>query len=243
MHDGEADIGPRTVRELIDSQFPQLRGLPVEAVRSSGTVNAIYRIGDHFCARLPRLGRWSLDRELHWLPLLAPHLTLTIPAPAGTGRPAAGYPFTWAIYHWIDGQRYESQLADEAAVALDLARFVTELRQLDVPPDAPGAGREPLAELDGVTRSAIDAAATVIDVPAAHAAWDAALRAPAWDGSPAWIHGDLLPPNLLTLRRRPERGARLRERRRGRPGHRCHPGLERVRASRAGRLPRRPGRG
>ena len=29
------------------------------------------------------------------------------------------------------------------------------------------------------------------------AAWNAALQAPAWHGPPVWIHGDLLPGNLL----------------------------------------------
>ncbi|WP_261562052.1 phosphotransferase, partial [Frankia tisae] len=28
-------------------------------------------------------------------------------------------------------------------------------------------------------------------------AWDAALHAPAWQEAPVWIHGDLLPGNLL----------------------------------------------
>src|SRR5439155_12122997 len=29
------------------------------------------------------------------------------------------------------------------------------------------------------------------------AAWEAALQAPAWSGPPVWIHGDLIPVNLL----------------------------------------------
>ena len=37
----------------------------------------------------------------------------------------------------------------------------------------------------------------MIDVDAVTTAWDAALQAPAWDGPPVWIHGDLLPGNLL----------------------------------------------
>lgn len=46
--------------------------------------------------------------------------------------------------------------------------------------------RAALGELDGM-----------IDVDAATAAWEAALRAPEWPGPLVWVHGDLLPGNLL----------------------------------------------
>ena len=37
----------------------------------------------------------------------------------------------------------------------------------------------------------------MIDTEAVTAAWDAALKTAAWDRPPVWIHGDLLPGNLL----------------------------------------------
>ncbi len=37
----------------------------------------------------------------------------------------------------------------------------------------------------------------MLDTGAVTAAWDAALQAPAWDGPPVWIHGDLQSLNLL----------------------------------------------
>ena len=37
----------------------------------------------------------------------------------------------------------------------------------------------------------------MIDTDVATAAWDEALAAPDWSGPPVWIHGDLLPGNLL----------------------------------------------
>ena len=57
-------------------------------------------------------------------------------------------------------------------------------------------------ELDSVTRWAIEAAGDAIDGDATTTAWEAALRAPEWDGSSAWIHADLLRPNLLVERGR-----------------------------------------
>jgi len=200
MHDGEVNIDPELVGGLVAAQFPQLSDLPISAVQSMGTVNAIYRIGDHLYARLPRMQKWAqdLDREWHWLPKLAPALSLRVPQPVGKGHSASSYPFSWAIYGWIDGQPYADELVDdESQAAKDLAQFVVELRRIVPVVGAPRGGRKPLRELDAVTRAAIESARAVIDSDAATAAWERALQAPAWKGAPVWIHTDLLRPNLL----------------------------------------------
>lgn len=199
MHPGEADIDEALVARLVAEQFPQLAGLPVRAAPSTGTVNAIYRIGAELYARLPRVTQWAdgIVRELAWLPRLAPLLPLQIPEPIERGRPAHSYPFDWAIYRWIDGEPYRDELvADERQAARDLAGFVRELRRIETA-GAPQAGRRPLAELDTPTRAAIAASRDLIDGAAAAAAWNRALEAPVWDGAPVWIHTDLLRPNLL----------------------------------------------
>ena len=148
MHDGEADIDAGLVRKLVASQFPELAGLPVTEFASTGTVNAIYRLGDGLYARLPRLPRYAraLEREWQWLPKLAAGLTLQVPEPIALGQPTDTYPLTWAVYRWVDGRPYADELvADERQAALDLARFVAELRR--VPPAAgarpPAASRWP----------------------------------------------------------------------------------------------------
>jgi aminoglycoside phosphotransferase (APT) family kinase protein len=199
LHDGEVEIDARLVGRLVDDQFPRLAGLPVTEVQSTGTVNAIYRLGDHLYVRLPRVREWAdgLDREWHWLPRLSPRLSLRVPEPVAKGRPTSSYPFAWAIYRWIDGQPYADALVDDQReAARDLARFVAELRRID-PDGAPRSGRRPLGELDAGTRAAITSAGGVIDSDAAIAAWERALEAPVWDGWPVWIHSDLLRPNLL----------------------------------------------
>lgn len=199
MHAGEVHIDAVLVGRLIAEQFPRWAGLPIRAVRSTGTVNAIYRLGDHLYARLPRVEEWAqdLEREWRWLPKLAPHLSLRVPEPLGKGHPTSSFPFSWAVYGWIDGRPYSDDLvADEQQAARDLARFVTELHRID-PAGAPRSGRRPLRELDAVTREAIEAARGVIDGDAATAAWERALEAPAWKGTPVWIHADLLRPNVL----------------------------------------------
>jgi len=42
----------------------------------------------------------------------------------------------------------------------------------------------------------------MIDGDVVTAAWEAALQAPEWDRAPVWVHGDLLPGNLLIERGR-----------------------------------------
>jgi aminoglycoside phosphotransferase (APT) family kinase protein len=200
MHADEVDIDDELVRRLVATQFPRLADLPIRAVRSTGTVNAIYRLGDQLYARLPRVAAWAkgLDREWEWLPRLAPQLSLQVPEPVARGRPTIDYPFSWGIYRWIEGQPYtDAAVVDERQAAKDLAEFVLELRHVDLVAGAPHGGRDPLRSQDAVTREAIDLSAAVIDRDATIAAWEQALESPAWEGTPVWIHCDLLRPNLL----------------------------------------------
>jgi aminoglycoside phosphotransferase (APT) family kinase protein len=200
LHPDEVDIDVALVRRLVAAQFPDIGDMTIRPVRSTGTVNAIYRLGDHLYARMPRTANWeaSLEKEWDWLPRLAPHLTLQIPTPVAKGNPAPGYPFSWAVYEWMDGEPYADELVDdEGQAARDLARFVGELRGVEPVAGAPRAGREPLLELDGDTREAIESARGVIDSHAATRAWEHALEAQPWQGTPVWIHTDLLRPNIL----------------------------------------------
>jgi len=199
MHADEADIDVSLVRRLLAGQFPQWSDLLIERVRSAGTVNAIYRLGVGMAVRLPRVGRWAadLEKEYEWLPVLAPHLPLAVPEPLALGSPAEGYPWRWAVYRWLDGEDATRRpIADLNQAAIDLARFVSDLRRIDAA-GAPPATRGALAARDVPTRRAIANLDGLIDTDAATAAWEVSLRAPAWDDAPVWTHGDLLATNLL----------------------------------------------
>ena len=199
MHAGETEIDLPLVKRLLAGQFPHLADRALKLVRSTGTVNAVYRLGDDLCVRLPRLGDWadSLEREWDWLPKLAPYISLNIPKALARGKPAQGYPFSWAIYDWIAGESYQDErIADERQAAIDLASFILELRGADIQ-GAPHGGRDPLLALDLETRAAIDALQGVLDSGRVSAAWTQALTAPVWDGEPVWIHADLIRSNLL----------------------------------------------
>ena len=90
MHENEIHTDETLVRRLIAAQFPQWKDLPIRYVPSSGTDNALYRLGDELVVRLPRID-WAIgqvEKEFEWMPNLAPHLPLAIPAPLemGDGR-------------------------------------------------------------------------------------------------------------------------------------------------------------
>ena len=53
MHANQLSVPAEMVRALVGEQFPQWRRLPVRSLAASGTVNAIFRIGDRLAARFP----------------------------------------------------------------------------------------------------------------------------------------------------------------------------------------------
>jgi aminoglycoside phosphotransferase (APT) family kinase protein len=199
MHTDEIDIDASLVRRLLANQFPQWANLPIEPVPSAGTDNALYRLGADLAARLPRTA-WAVgqvEKDQQWLPRLAPHLPLTVPAPLAHGLPGEGYPWTWGVYRWLDGAEADRQ-ADSSAVATDLARFLLALQGIDATDGpSPGGRGGPLAKRDRDTRAAIAELGGEVDIDAVTAEWEAALAVPPWPGPPVWVHDDLAPGNLL----------------------------------------------
>lgn len=199
MHDDELPVDVDLVRTLLADQLPDLADRPLRRVASIGTVNALFRLGDDLVVRMPRTPRATADveHERTWLPRLAPHVSLAVPTPVAVGRPTRTYPCAWSVYRWLDGESWDrAPVEDERVAARELARFVRELRGLD-PTGGPRAGRGPLRERDAATRTFLIAAADVVDADAALAVWSEAVTGAPWDGAPAWIHADLLRPNLL----------------------------------------------
>src|SRR3954453_11207522 len=92
MHDDEIHIDERLIRKLIDAQFPEWSALPIQRVEPSGTVTAIFRLGEALSVRLPRIDGPTSPRsvELEWLPRLAPLLPMDIPLPIAQGSHPRG---------------------------------------------------------------------------------------------------------------------------------------------------------
>ncbi len=206
LHDDEVDIDASLVARLLAEQFPKWAELPVQVVAASGTDNVTFQVGSDLAVRLPRTA-WAqgqVERDLTWAPRLAPSLPLPIPEPLALGAPGEGYPFTWGVYRWLEGESFElDRLADPVAAAKDLAEFVRRLQTVDttgapVPPDDdPFARGTPLAPRDQLFREALEELRDEFDTGLALAAWEASLAAAPWTGPPKWIHGDLMPGNVL----------------------------------------------
>ncbi|WP_318723286.1 phosphotransferase [Streptomyces albicerus] len=115
------------------------------------------------------------------------------------------------MFRWLDGDNiYDAPLTDPAELAhaaVKLGRFVAALRKVDASGGPPSWRGGPLTdddEEDDVRAAIRDLGADgTLDGDVATAAWEEALRLPQWDGDPVWLHGDLLPGNLLA------RGGRL----------------------------------
>lgn len=204
MHADEVFTDVALVRRLLTGQFPQWAQLRIEPVPSYGTDHDIYRLGEHLVARLPRMGyaAGQAVKEAHWLPKLAPQLPLAVPVPVAMGGPAEGYPFGWSVCTWLPGQNANGTIGDLEQAAVDLAAFVLALRGIDTTgahPRSPGSRGAPLADLDERVRRSVGQLGDRIDGAAALRSWRESLDAAAWDGPPVWVHGDLLPGNLLVV--------------------------------------------
>ncbi|MEU8679028.1 aminoglycoside phosphotransferase family protein [Streptomyces sp. NPDC048560] len=210
MHPDEVDTDVALVGRMVAAQFPQWAHLPVLEVRSAGTDNVMYRLGEDMAVRLPRVPRAAgqVAKEQRWLPRLAPHLPLAVPVPLGLGEPGEEYGLPWSVYGWLEGENlYDSPLtgAGEEHAAVQLGRFVAALRTVDATGGPAGFRGGPVSSRDADVRAAIRhlGADGTVDADLATAAWESALRLPQWEGGPVWLHGDLLPGNLLA------RGGRL----------------------------------
>jgi hypothetical protein len=106
MHANEVPLDEELVARLLSAQLPDLAHLPLRRVEPWGTDHGIWRLGDELVIRLPRIGwaRRQVAFEARWLPELAPHLPVELPAPVAVGEPAFGYPFQWAVHRWLPGE-------------------------------------------------------------------------------------------------------------------------------------------
>ena len=195
MHDDELPIDEALARRLLAAQFPEWAALPLRRVEPSGTVNAIFRLGDELSLRLPRRNGPTApgSKEFDWLPKMAPLLPVEVPAPVAQGHPSAEYPWFWEIHTWVDGKTVPVVEIDAIQAGRDLAALIGALQRLDPVGAPPGRGI-PLAERDEGIRYWL---ARFDGDPAVTAEWERAVSAAPWDGAPVWHHGDLDVRNWL----------------------------------------------
>ncbi len=197
------DIDAALVARMMADQFREWSDLPLRAVASAGTDNTLFRLGDELLVRLPRVD-WAagmIAKEQRWLPTFSHRLPLAISEPMGLGEPAEGYPWHWGVYAWLDGR---DALAEPVTTSVEAARalagFVRAMQAVDTL-GGPIAGRVnnyrgvALSRLDARVRECLARLEADIDTAAAARLWEDAVDAPQAPG--VWIHGDLLPGNLL----------------------------------------------
>lgn len=206
MHEGQVELLPDAVADLVAAQVPELAGLPIARQRSAGTVIAPFRIGQAFLARVPLVPdasdatRERLAAEAAHARALTGRVGIEVPRPIALGEPAASYPGYWSVWTWLPGHSLDVRPVDPMPLATDLARVLQAVAAASPSPQAGwtggGRGGVPLADTDQV-RVAIERSAHLVDGAAATRAWERALAAPPLVAPPSPIHGDPMPGNFL----------------------------------------------
>lgn len=199
MHDNEFESDEPLVAALVSKQFPEHAHLPIRKIIHSGSDHAIFRLGKEYAVRLPRIpsAEEQMMKEQLWLPKFSA-LPLTIPIPIANGKPSNECPYHWYIYNWIEGRNsYDEKPTDLCQAAGDLAMFIRALWKIDTT-DAPVARRGlPLISQNDEVVTAIQALKGAMDMDSITDIWQETANTPLWNNPPVWLHGDLLPSNLL----------------------------------------------
>jgi aminoglycoside phosphotransferase (APT) family kinase protein len=205
MHAGELPIDAAVARDLIRAQFPQWRSLHVRRVTSSGTVNAIFRLGDRLAARFPLQGadpariRQALESEAAAAGELAAATRFPVPALIAVGEPGAGYPLPWSVQTWLPGRTGdEDDPSGEVTFAGDLAEFILAVRAIGTRGRTfAGRGRGGhLKDHDDWIQTCLRKSEGLLDVRRLTAMW-ATFRELPREAPDVMSHGDLTPGNVL----------------------------------------------
>ena len=207
MHANQLTVTTRIVRALAAEQFPQWRRLPVTELEASGTVNAIFRIGDRLAARFPLVvddpaeTRRQLEQEAGAARELLGRTRFATPEPVALGEPGAGYPAPWSVQTWVLGTpATDEDPAGSTAFAVDLAELVAGIRAIDTagrPFRGWGRGGADLRVHDDWLETCFRRSAGLLDVRRLRHLWSVLRELPRGGVPDAMTHGDLIPGNVL----------------------------------------------
>src|SRR4051812_33611831 len=205
MHDDQVDVTTDIVATLIQEQFPQWSGKAIRLQSSTGTVNAVFRIGNDLSARFPLRPADAaetlavLEQEAQASAELAQMSRFPAPKPVALGKPGAGYPMPWSVQTWLPGTvAFDADPSGSDAFAEDLAAFIAALR------DAETRGRlfsgesrgGVLAHHDDWMAKCFEESKGLLDVPRLRQLWSHLRELPR-TGADVMSHGDLIPGNVL----------------------------------------------
>src|SRR5262249_54931116 len=105
LHDDEIEIDEGLVRSLLSAHTTAYDELPLRRFASSGSTNALFRLGDDLLVRVPRQpgGSRTIEKERRWLPGLARVVPVAVPEILDVGEPGFGYSEKWSIVRFLDG--------------------------------------------------------------------------------------------------------------------------------------------
>ncbi|MCL4543474.1 MAG: aminoglycoside phosphotransferase family protein [Chloroflexi bacterium] len=205
MHEDEIVLADAAARALITDQFSRWAQEPIRRIDSSGTVNAIFRIGERYAARFPLLGtdpdetQRLLKSEARASAEFAKASPFPAPEPAGLGRPGEAFPLPWSVQTWLSGtDASKDDPSGSDAFARDLATLITALRGADTrgrtfTGDNRGGD---LHDHDEWVEKCLDKSEQLLDVPRLTALWQHFRDLPRTDPD-VMTHGDLIPTNVL----------------------------------------------
>ncbi|MBE1443812.1 aminoglycoside phosphotransferase (APT) family kinase protein [Paenibacillus sp. OAS669] len=173
-------------------------------MEKSGHDNRTYRLGSEMTVRLPSHESYApaVEKELTWLPIFKPLLSLPIPVPVAKGEPTDEYPLLWSINRWIEGDTVtHDNIRNLHEFAEHLAKFLKELEAIDASCGIPAGVQNfhrggSLAVYDHETRSAIETLSAQYDQKLLTEIWELSL-ATRYSSAPLWLHGDVAVGNLL----------------------------------------------
>lgn len=202
LHESEFEMDDELVQGLLEAQMPDLAGLSLRRFDSSGTVNAVYRLGETLVVRLPKAPEYvgGPEREARWMPVFAQSLPIHVPKYDRLGHPTSRYPSHWSVLEWVEGEPAgDATIANLDQAATDLGEFVQELRDVSTA-NTPTGGNYRAFGLAGVDDGFRDWLAKLpddIDRSRVESIWDTCLSVGDWDSKPSWVHTDLKGDNLI----------------------------------------------
>lgn len=211
LHPDELTVPDAVVARLVAEQFPPWAALPLRRVEDAGTVNAVFRLGDELCVRVPLRGgdaaqvRAGILAEAAAAQELADVSPVPAPVPVAVGDPGPGCPVPWAVQTWVPGTvATVEDPAGSDGFGDDLVRLLACWRSLDTGGRRfSGGGRGGLLpSQDDWLEECFRRSAGLLDVPRARQVWRR-LRTVPRSGDDVMSHGDLVPGNVLV------RGGRL----------------------------------
>ena len=200
----DVTIDAALVRQLLDSQFPEAKALPVGA-HFEGRDCIVWRLGDQWAMRMPLHQQAAAKQttETAWMAHIGKAWPFAAPVPVRVGRPSADFPWAWTVVPWINGTPAHVSPLDR----LGVAQLGAALRALHVPAPAE-APRHPTRSLSLLKRSdRVSERLEALASASASSSWRLNAKAAArvfHDGAitprPAasWTHLDLHPGNVLT---------------------------------------------